>query len=391
MTLLESISQYKWVFLFYSFVVLLIYLNKKRFEKQAPFIFLYKTKFGLKIMDVIGSRLRGVLKIIGYIGVGFAYLGFFFITYILLQNAFDLIIDKPGAVGGSPVIPGLPIAGLGITFPLVIGWISLFIIIIVHEFSHGIIARVYNLKIKSSGIAFFGPLLGAFVEIDEEELAKQPHRVQQSVFAAGPFSNIILWFVCSLLLLSLYPSKGVLIQPMENMPALKAGITNSTLLAINSVPVKTIDDLSKTLDNYKPGEEITATTDKGEYKLILTKHPDNPEKGYMGISIRGEDRSFILPIEENSLAEKIVNWFVELIVWVSFISINIGLINLFPFFITDGARMLKLNLQSIFNKKADKIWLNINIAALFVIIILIFMPLFRELFYFVISVISTSI
>src|SRR4030042_6502520 len=136
MSIFSILLEYKWVIFFYTFVLLMIYLNRKNLTKEASFIYLYKTKFGLNLMDIISNKFRKIIKLWGYIGIFIAYLGFFIVTYALLMSTYDLLIEKPGAVGGSPVIPGLPIAGLGITFPLITGWISLFIIMIVHEFSH---------------------------------------------------------------------------------------------------------------------------------------------------------------------------------------------------------------------------------------------------------------
>ena len=229
------IDDYKWVIVFYSGIVLLLYYYRNKFERPASFIFLLKTKIGLNLMDKVSSKLRTIIKVLGYMGVFLAYLGFFFVSYILVQSAYDIIIDKPGAVGGSPVIPGLPIAGLGIRFPLVIGWLSLFIIMVVHEFSHGIVARAHNVKIKSSGLAFFGPILGAFVEPDEEELIKEKHRVQHSIFAAGPVANFVLWIVCSFLIVGIslaitsmaYPS-GIMLDASTVIRAKSYG--DSTLL-----------------------------------------------------------------------------------------------------------------------------------------------------------------
>jgi len=169
----QLFGEYTGVIVFYGLVFLLVYLNRHRFEKHGSLMYLYKTQFGIKFMKKVSRKFRKPIKILGYTGIVAAYIGFFFVVYILFQAAYDIIADTPGAVGGSPVIPGLPIAGLGIRFPLIIGWISLFIIMIVHEFAHGIMAKAHNIKIKSSGIAFFGPILGAFVEPDEERLEKK--------------------------------------------------------------------------------------------------------------------------------------------------------------------------------------------------------------------------
>src|SRR3990167_2560314 len=157
MNFLLALSEFKFTILFYSLVLLAVYLNRKKFDVHGKFVFLYRTKFGIGLMKTISDKFSGVVKFLGSIGV----------------------------------IPGFPIAGTGIVFPLVTGWIVLFVIILVHELSHGIVASAHKIKIKNSGIAFFGPILGAFVEPDEKELAKKKHWIQHSVFAAGAFSNFL--------------------------------------------------------------------------------------------------------------------------------------------------------------------------------------------------------
>ncbi|MDP7476797.1 MAG: hypothetical protein QF655_04160, partial [Candidatus Woesearchaeota archaeon] len=59
----------------------------------------------------------------------------------------------------------------------------------------------------------------------------------------------------------------------------------------------------------------------------------------------------------------------------------IGLINLLPIFITDGARMLKIFFERIIpNKgKSMSLWLFFNWASLFSLLILVFLPLLRWL------------
>ena len=95
----------------------------------------------------------------------------------------------------------------------------------------------------------------------------------------------------------------------------------------------------------------------------------------------------------NSYFLKFLLWFLELLWWSQFISLNIGLINLFPIFITDGARILKTNIDFIIHdkKRANSVFSAINMMGLFVIGILIFLPLLRNLWTFVMSFLITLI
>ena len=396
MSFLNILLEYKWAILFYTFIIGFVYFNKKRFEKQAALVYLYKTKIGLNLMDKASKKFRKLIQVWGYIGIFIAYIGFFLVTYALLLNTYDLIIDKPGAVGGSPVIPGLPIAGLGITFPLVIGWISLFIIMIVHEFSHGVVARAHNVKVKSSGIAFFGPILGAFVEPDDKQLEKQPHRVQHAVFAAGPVSNVVLWLVCGLLMfavaqpiIAMSNITGVEIGIIQNetLPAYNSGLPkNSVITKINDYETNNLTALENALDSLHPGQEINVHTKSGQtYNMVTTTHPDNESMAYLGILIFREDRVLKNDDFLNNILYTSLMWILELLQWTAFISINIGLINLFPIYITDGAQMLRRNFEYIFKDKklALKYWSKVNLAAVFVVLILLFLPLLRTIIRFI--------
>lgn len=391
--ILNTILEYKEVILFYSAIVLLVYLNRNKLKKEASFVYLYKTDFGINLMKTISQKFNKIVKFFGYISVFLAYIGLFFISFMLIKNAIDLIISKPGALGGSPVIPGLPIAGLGITFPLIIGWISLFIIMIVHEFSHGIVAKAHNVRIKTTGIAFFGPILGAFVEPDEKSLKKRSDKVQLSIFSAGPISNVVLWLICgilifglSTLLINITYADGVKIGVIKNetLPIYKAGLKdNPIIIGINNITIKNSTDLEIALNELKPNQEILLKTKEKEYLINTTINPENESKAYLGILILNENRELKNKKLINQVIYKILLWFIELFSWTGFISINIGLINLFPIFITDGAQILRKNFETLFKKNKElglNIWKYINISGLIIILIMLFLPMIRNIF-----------
>ncbi len=86
------------------------------------------------------------------------------------------------------LIPGInPILPIGYTLAALV--ISVFI----HEAGHGVVARVHNLKVESTGIVLvLGIPMGAFVNIEREELAKASIRERSAVLTAGPLNNMIL-------------------------------------------------------------------------------------------------------------------------------------------------------------------------------------------------------
>src|SRR3989344_4863061 len=206
------------------FVVLLsalLYAKRKNLEtKQIMPYFLYfsmyRTKLGLRLMDLWAKKYTKFVRFLGYLGILVGFLGMILISYSLVSNIYHLF-TKPEAVPGVGLV--LPFKAKGVFFVPFFYWIiSIFVIAVVHEFMHGLIARANNLKVKSSGFAFLGlviPIIpAAFVEPDEKELRKRPHKEQLSVFAAGPFSNIAIAFLfLGIISFILTPIANALIEP----------------------------------------------------------------------------------------------------------------------------------------------------------------------------------
>ena len=197
--IINFILKYKYIILFYLTIIVLAYINRKKIEVQAKIIFLYRMKWGLKWMDKYSSKYREWVILLGYIGVGAGFVGLVFISYMLIKNLYQLFLVPDTISGVSLVLPGVEVPGLGI-LPFWHWIIAIFIIAIVHEFAHGIVARAHNIKVKNTGIVLFGPIIGAFVEPDEQNLSKQSDIKQYSVLAAGAFSNVLLAIVPLILL-----------------------------------------------------------------------------------------------------------------------------------------------------------------------------------------------
>lgn len=75
---------------------------------------------------------------------------------------------EPGPANAPQNILAIP--GLNEYIPFLWGWIALIVAMVVHEFGHAILAKVENIKVKSLGLLLAPVPIGAFAEIDEEEL-----------------------------------------------------------------------------------------------------------------------------------------------------------------------------------------------------------------------------
>ena len=195
------------IIVFLLFLLFVLYYWRRNVAVQKilfPILYfaMFRTKFGIKFMKSFSKKHPKLVSALGVIGVYIGFLGMAFIAWALIWNLIQTIMS-PVAVQGVALV--LPFKAKGVFYVPFFYWIiSIFVLAIVHEFAHGVVAKRYGVKIKSSGFAFFCifiPLIpAAFVEPDEKTLVKKTRMQQLSVFAAGPLANVILGIACLLIL-----------------------------------------------------------------------------------------------------------------------------------------------------------------------------------------------
>ncbi len=370
---------------FYLLIALLLFVYRKKFQFQFKVIALYRTTFGLGLMDRIASRHRELVKLLGYIGIGVGFLSMFFIVFILLQSVFTLatVPNSPSPI--SPVLPGVRIPGVPESFfvPFVQGIIAIFIIAVVHEFAHGVVARAHGVKVKSSGPAIIGPIFAAFVEPDEKQLKKKPDIVNYSLFAAGTFSNIVLAFVVLFLLSAVFspissaffPQQGVMLKNVESgLPAAAAGLKpGMAITAINSQPILSNNDALNALQLVRPNQTAVFSTGSRDFSVVAGANSKYPGRGYFGIVIE--------PVLKNQSTPffGIFSWLEGLFALIATLSFGIGIANMIPIGPIDGGKMLHLALQRIGGEqKARRTFGRLSLLLLLVILFLL-SPIFRAI------------
>ncbi|MFH1803251.1 MAG: site-2 protease family protein [archaeon] len=307
---------------FIVFVVVFLSTRKKNLERQG-IMYLYKTQWGVKFIDWFAKKFNGVLKPLQYVVMfsGYALMaGIIWLigksTYLYLTTSIAQIIRAPPIF---PVIPYFPkIFGLESLFPplyFTYFIVALGIIAVFHEAAHGIYARFYKLKVQSTGFAFLGPILGAFVEPDEKQMAKAAKFKQMVILAAGTFANVIMALLFSIVMAlfftSVFVPAGVKfnnyglaevnvadlgfmgnssidgfvelqsdgetyflenaywdltmendlekIVVYEDTPAFRSQMRGA-ITQIDDVKVTNIEDLRYSLDQHNPGDEVTVRT-----------------------------------------------------------------------------------------------------------------------------------
>ena len=373
---------------FIALMGIFLWHERKKVEVKKilfPFLYfvMYRSSAGLALMDRIGRRFERLLKAIVPFVIALGFLGMIVISYSLVSNLL-LLFKEPAAASGVGLV--LPIKAKGIFYVPFSYWIiSIFIIAGVHEIAHGIFARVYKMKVKSSGFAFLNVLVpvipAAFVEPDEKELSRRPAKEQLAVFAAGPFANVIFAFIFLGIFFLLAPLgervvsvDGVIVDGLAegNFSAERAGmVPGDLILSVDSFKVMTMENLSLALEKKKPGETASIKTNRSSHKVVLGSRPDNATRPYLGANLAQHfsiNEGFSSRYGEFS--GRAFLWFLELLFFLYFLNIGIGLFNLAPMGPLDGGRMLLVGLQKFLpEERARALWKHIGIV-LFVVVII---------------------
>ena len=366
--------------LFYGFILLIYYKYKEKFTVESKVFIMYKSQLGVSLMDRIAKKFPRFFKYLAYLSVLTGFAGMGFILYFIVKETVKFLAVPGSAPPLSPVLPGIEIPGA----PVLSFWhwiIALFIVAVVHEFSHGIYARLYGIKVKSSGFAFLGPILAAFVEPDDKQMASKPKFQQLAVLSAGPFSNILcgilfllaLSFVLTPVINYTFQADGLMVSGfIENYPMSKSGIMLPFLVTgINDAIVTDVDSFVAATNKFKPGDTVKVKTDKGDYDVQLASNPDEPSRGFLGIT--GFKQKYNIR-ESLSFLGKIPNallWINLLFVWLFIISIGIGLFNLLPLGPVDGGKMFLVGITGLIKNesKAKRIFLAVTYFLLLLILI----------------------
>jgi len=155
-------------------VGLFLWKKRKNLEREG-IMYLYRTKLGIKFIDYVGEKYKKTLRVFSFLAVITGYSLMILMIYFL-YTLLKLYLFNPDIVRAikipplMPLIPYLPsIFKVSFLPPFYFTYwiIAIAVIAIFHEFAHGIIAKRYGVRIKTTGFGFLGPFLAAFVEPDD--------------------------------------------------------------------------------------------------------------------------------------------------------------------------------------------------------------------------------
>jgi membrane-associated protease RseP (regulator of RpoE activity) len=371
-----------------------------------------KTKKGLSLLDKVGSfRIDKPLA--------------WFMLYLmpvaggaalwLILNTLSIYLSPQGAVAVAYIktispLGNLLIPGINPYVPILYGWIALVVAVFIHEASHGIVARSLGLPVKSAGIVFllFIPI-GAFVELDDQQLKIARGRDTARVLAAGSGINVILAFIAlALLILSVSTMVPVVqgaaitgVQPNTAQlysPANVVGIQPGDFItAINNKPVTDLTSLFGSNNVFKPGESINITLWRngqtiqrnsvmlGQITYIDLRTNKTSTYAFLGVNQIGyQDLQGIVSAYTTQFTKNLIAYMVlptlplpnqrintnipysdamivfyrsslgpalpfvtNLLFWIWFVNINLAIFNCLPIYPMDGGQLFEIAVRSI--------------------------------------------
>jgi membrane-associated protease RseP (regulator of RpoE activity) len=281
---------------------------------------------------------------------GFIVAALFLSAYNILlgigQFILTIVAGHPQTTTLTNQIPGVIPVIPGITIPLVAGLISLLILLVVHEGSHGVLARIAKVKLKSVGLLMIGVIpVGAVVEPDEKQVTKLDSLAQTKIFAAGSSMNFLVsavFFVLMLLFLTYVTpnlhANIVLIQAVvPNTPAYNVLLPGMQILRWDGYPIQNLSSFVVADANVTGNSIVTVVTNTSTYSIKAAAVP-NTTHGEIGIEV-------YQPLKTDPISS--LEYFIYPILALSLaLNLFLAIFNLLPIPMFDGWRIYKSNIKN---------------------------------------------
>ena len=274
-----------------------------RVEVKALVLILIHTPFGLEFFDKVAKwRIaKFYARFNTYLMPAITALAIFLIIGSLTVMFADAQA-REGVRGVGPAA-NLLIPGFNPYLPITYGLAALVITIIIHEAGHGIVARVHNIRVDSTGLVLFlGIPIGAFVNIEREELNRATLKQKSAVLTAGPLNNMILAGIC---LIAMYLVMSTLTPLPPDPNAAQFGVmvisvnggslaedmgieANSVIQYVAGQQIISLDDLSESLRaNLGNTIQITWLNKAGDTiaREVTLPAAVEPGRGTLGVSV----------------------------------------------------------------------------------------------------------
>ncbi len=381
------------VIVFFALLAIAIYRDRKKIQISYCLLYMRRTKRFRNFIDSVARASPRFWKVFGTVGVIVAFGAMFFGVYTISHAAALALSGKISEPAAGLVLP-IP-SSQPASIPGVIGipfwfWIiTIAIILIPHEFMHGVIARMEKVRLKSVGLLLLAIFPGAFVEPDEKHLAKKGIWPRLRVFAAGSFINIliglIVLFAVQVFFWSGAVQPGLLITSVaENSPADLAGLKEgmviqdfdgeprlgfydySAIILVSKLPNSTSEKapqmmgqllLISKLSKHKPGDSVSIIAGGSVYEITMGNNTNIPNFAYLGVSAS---------LNTASPGNFVVLYPLLAFVWM--LSVFVGIFNILPIHPLDGGLMVEAVAKKYARRKSKRIVRAITLLTLFIVL-----------------------
>lgn len=317
------------------------------------------------------------------------------------------------------------------------------LVILLHELGHFAVAKMVGIKVNEFAIGM-GPTIfkttkgetkytlralpiGGYVSMEGEDedsndarsFNKAPVLARMGVIVAGAFMNFVLAIiVLTIVSFNIGVQTTTIENTVPNSPARSAGIIKGDKInAINGVKVNSWQDIIEQIGSKDSGEEfrINVLRNDEELEIAVTPTTEDGERTVIGIESR-VDKSFPVAIKGgfqktgmfiNSMfdfvkmafrgevstrdlsgpvgvisvvGEAAKTGFMDLLLILGFISVNLGFFNLLPIPALDGSRLVFLLIELIRGKPIAPEKENlVHLVGFFLLISLMIIVTYRDL------------
>lgn len=283
---------------------------------------------------LIIKRERGISPTPLFRKLNALFIGIYAITLALAFYTFALSIYQrfsSNVPTAYILVPGINITGIDLLFFV----INVAIGASLHELFHAKVASSNGIAVKGYGFMLVLLIPLAFVEVDENELARAPAGAGVSVLAAGPSANMILAVLAMSLLIASAGHGLMIYDVIDGSLAQKYGLRPyDVLLEINGTPISSSMDIGRFLSNEGGALLVISYWRAGEgVRSIEVLKPPNVTK--LGVVLVPAPNLGLLEVFSPGGALAIIS----ALSWAYVVNFSLALINALPFFISDGGRI----------------------------------------------------
>ncbi|ADB58320.1 site-2 protease family protein [Archaeoglobus profundus] len=266
-------------------------LEKRNVSVIGP-ILLIRTKKGLSLLDTL-AKPKKFWRAFGDVGIVLVLFGMAYMIFLVLVMDYIMLTSPPKPSPATSPRNILLIPGLNEFIPLVWGLIGLIVTLVAHEFSHAILARVENVRVKSLGVVLALIPIGGFAEPDDKELMEKEKRSRMRIYSAGITANFftaLVAFVIFFSLLGFLKPHVVVLKSFENFDE------GDAIISINGYSVETPQDILNAVDDLK---SVVVTVRKQDGRVLSFEV--EPIMGVYIAGILNNTPAEMAGIKENSI------------------------------------------------------------------------------------------